>query len=125
MLTGEWDRWVDSVAFSPDSRTIYLTAECQCHDRVFQLPADGGGVWPAFPVLGGAFSGLVIPSRAAAPVLVARWQSMIHPSDVESLLRELLKFTPMRSPVPPSTKSRKLDRCLWGGTTSPPETDSP
>jgi dipeptidyl aminopeptidase/acylaminoacyl peptidase len=82
MLTGEWDRSVGSIAFTPDSRTIYLTAEDQGHDRVFQLPADGGDVRPAFPVLEGAYSDLVIPAHAAAPVLVARWQSMIHPADV-------------------------------------------
>jgi dipeptidyl aminopeptidase/acylaminoacyl peptidase len=82
ILTGEWDRSVGSIAFTPDSRTIYLTAEEQGHDRVFQLPADGGEVRPAFPVLEGAYSGLVIPAHAATPVLVARWQSMIHPADV-------------------------------------------
>jgi dipeptidyl aminopeptidase/acylaminoacyl peptidase len=81
-LTGEWDRSVESVAFTPDSRTIYVTAEDQGHDRVFQLPADGGEVRPAFPILEGGYSGLVIPAHAGAPVLVARWQSMVHPADV-------------------------------------------
>jgi len=82
MLTGEWDRSVGSIAFTPDSRTVYVTAEDQGHDRVFQLPADGGDVRPAFPVKEGSYSGLAIPAHAAAPVLVANWQSMIHPADV-------------------------------------------
>jgi dipeptidyl aminopeptidase/acylaminoacyl peptidase len=81
-LTGEWDRSVDSIAFTPDSRTLYVTAEDQGHDRVFQLPADGGDVRPAFPVKEGGYTGLVIPAHAAAPVLVACWQSMVHPADV-------------------------------------------
>jgi Tol biopolymer transport system component len=82
MLTGAWDRSVDSIAVTPDSRTVYVTAEDQGHDRVFQLPADGGDVRPAFPAKEGAYSGLVIPAHSAAPILVASWQSMVHPADV-------------------------------------------
>ena len=81
-LTGEWDRSVDSVAFTPDSRTIYVTAEDQGHDRVFELPADGGEVRPALQVLEGGYSGLRIPAHAPSPILVARWQSMVHPAEV-------------------------------------------
>jgi dipeptidyl aminopeptidase/acylaminoacyl peptidase len=82
MLTGTWDRSVGSLAFTPDSRTIYLTAEDQGHDWVFQLPADGGEVRAAFPVQAGGYSDLVIPARAPTPVVVALWQSMVHPADV-------------------------------------------
>jgi dipeptidyl aminopeptidase/acylaminoacyl peptidase len=81
-LTGAWDRSVDSIAFTPDSRTIYVTAEDQGHDRVFQLPADGGEVRPAFTMKEGSYSGLAIPAHASSPILVAEWQSMIHPADV-------------------------------------------
>jgi dipeptidyl aminopeptidase/acylaminoacyl peptidase len=82
LLTGGWDRSVDSIAFTPDSRTIYVTAEDQGHDRVFQLPAEGGEVLPAFAVKEGSYSGLAIPERAPTTVLVSLWQSMVHPSDV-------------------------------------------
>jgi dipeptidyl aminopeptidase/acylaminoacyl peptidase len=82
MLTGAWDRSVGAVAFSADSHTVYITAEDRGHDRVFQLPADGGEVRPAFPMQDGGYSGLVIATQAAAPVLVAQWQSMVHPPDV-------------------------------------------
>jgi dipeptidyl aminopeptidase/acylaminoacyl peptidase len=82
LLTGEWDRSVESIAFTPDSRTVYITAEDQGHDRVFQAPADGGAVRPAFAMNEGGYSGLAIPTRASATILVARWQSMIHPAEV-------------------------------------------
>ncbi len=82
LLTGDWDRSVDSLAFTPDSRTIYITAEDQGHDRVFRMPAEGGPVEPAFEVKEGAYSNLAIPERAPAPVLIALWQSMIHPAEV-------------------------------------------
>jgi dipeptidyl aminopeptidase/acylaminoacyl peptidase len=82
LLTGGWDRSVDSIAFSPDSSTVYLTAEDQGHDRLFELPANGGDVRPVPTVKEGGYSGLAIPERAAAPVLVALWQSMIHPAEL-------------------------------------------
>ena len=82
LLTGEWDRSVASIAFTPDSRTIYVTAEDQGHDKIFHLPADGGAVQPLFDAKDGTYSDLVIPSNARQPVLIARWQSMLHPADV-------------------------------------------
>src|SRR5262245_19045535 len=56
LLTADWDRSIDSLAFTPDSRTLYVTAEDQGHDRVFRMPADGGSVQPAFEVKEGAYS---------------------------------------------------------------------
>jgi dipeptidyl aminopeptidase/acylaminoacyl peptidase len=82
VLTDGWDRSVDSIAFTPDSRTIFVTAEDQGHDRVFRLSENGGPVEPAFNVSEGVYSGLVIPEHAAAPVLVALWESMVHPAGV-------------------------------------------
>jgi len=81
-LTAAWDRSVDSIAFSPDSRTVYLTAEDQGHDRVFELPADGGEVRQAFPMKEGCYSGLAIPEHAPTTMLVAEWQSMVHPPNI-------------------------------------------
>src|SRR6185295_7783483 len=44
ILTSTWDRSVGSFAFSPDSRSIYLTAEEAGNEKVFTTPADGGEV---------------------------------------------------------------------------------
>jgi dipeptidyl aminopeptidase/acylaminoacyl peptidase len=88
ILTAEWDRSVDSIAFTPDSRTIYVTAEDQAHDRIFRLPAEGGAVEPALEIKSGTYSGLVIPERASAPILVALWGSMVHPEDVVRITPE-------------------------------------
>jgi dipeptidyl aminopeptidase/acylaminoacyl peptidase len=82
ILTEKWDRSVDTVAFTPDSRTIYLTAEEHGLDRVFRMPASGGGVQPAFDMTEGSYSGLAIATRATQPVLVAAWQAMVHPPEV-------------------------------------------
>jgi dipeptidyl aminopeptidase/acylaminoacyl peptidase len=82
LLTGDWDRSVDSLAFTPDSHTIYISAEDQGHDCVFRMSADGGAVQPAFEAKDGSYSNLAIPPHASVPAMIALWQSMTHPADV-------------------------------------------
>ncbi len=82
LLTEKWDRSVDGFAFTPDSRTVYLTAEERGLDRLFRMPAGGGAVEPAFEMKEGGYSALGIAPQAAAPVLVANWGSMIRPPEV-------------------------------------------
>jgi dipeptidyl aminopeptidase/acylaminoacyl peptidase len=57
-LTADFDRQVDSFTFSPDSRTLYLTAEDDGQGRVFAVPAGGGTVTPVLE--GGSFGDLSI-----------------------------------------------------------------
>lgn len=82
ILTADFDRSVDSFAFTPDSRTIYLTAEEHGHDKVFALPAEGGPVRLAFPVTQGCYSALASAEKAPRLVLVANFTSMIQPPEV-------------------------------------------
>src|SRR6185295_15614578 len=44
ILTANFDRSVNGFAFTPDSKTIYLTAEEAGNEKLFTLPADGGEV---------------------------------------------------------------------------------
>lgn len=85
VLTAEWDRSVSGFAITPDSRQIYLTAEDRGHDGLFTMPAAGGAVQAAFEMKEGGYSGLAIPSGAAATRVVALWGSMIHPEDVVTI----------------------------------------
>jgi dipeptidyl aminopeptidase/acylaminoacyl peptidase len=71
LLTSKWDRSVDAYAFSPDSRTVFITSEDRGLDRIFRMPANGGEVRPAFEMKEGGYSGVVIPERAPRTVLVA------------------------------------------------------
>lgn len=82
LITDDWDRSVDGLAFTPDSRTVYLTAEDRGLDRLFRMPAGGGQVQPAFEMTEGGYSGLAIAPKASTPVFVANWGSMVHPPDV-------------------------------------------
>ncbi len=85
LLTEKWDRSVDGCAFTPDSRTVYLTAEDRGLDRLFRMPAAGGSVQPAFEMTEGGYSGVVIATRAPGLVMVANWGSMVHPPDVVAI----------------------------------------
>lgn len=81
-ISSEFDRSVDVLAFTPDSRTLYLLAEEAGHVKLFTLAAEGGAVKPAFEMKLGAYSGLAIPDKAAAPVLLANWESSINPAEM-------------------------------------------
>lgn len=82
ILTEGWDRSVDSFRFAPDNRTVYITAEEHGHDRLFVTPAEGGEVKSHHEVTVGGYSGLSIPSKAAATLLVASWFSTTNPPEV-------------------------------------------
>jgi len=82
ILTESFDRSVSDFAFTPDSSTIYLTAEDTGHDKLFVMPSGGGEVKPAFDVTLGAYSGLSSAGKSASLVLVANWQSMVNPPEV-------------------------------------------
>ena len=80
LISDGWDRSVSSFVFTPDSNRIYALSEDEGHDKIFEVPADGGAAHPAFEVADGAYSALAIRERA--PQLVALWGSMVHPDDV-------------------------------------------
>jgi dipeptidyl aminopeptidase/acylaminoacyl peptidase len=76
------DRPIGSWAFSPDSRTIYFTAEDAGHERVYSAPVGGGAATLVVDAPQGVFTGLDIPQRAAATVLVANWESAVNPLEI-------------------------------------------
>jgi dipeptidyl aminopeptidase/acylaminoacyl peptidase len=77
-LTEPFDRQVGDIAWSPDSRTLFFTAEDQAKVPVFAVAAAGG---PVRTVAGGASFG----DLRAAPdgrSLVATAASLTHPAEV-------------------------------------------
>jgi dipeptidyl aminopeptidase/acylaminoacyl peptidase len=82
ILTANWDRSVNSFAFSPDSKSIYLTAEEAGNEKVFQLPADGGEVRLAMDMTRGVYTNLKIPAKASSTILIASWESATNPPEV-------------------------------------------
>ncbi len=82
VITNNFDRSVGSFAFSPDSKTIYLTAEEAGHEKIFSMPADGGDVTIAMDLTRGVYTSLKIPSKAASTILIANWESATNPPEV-------------------------------------------
>jgi dipeptidyl aminopeptidase/acylaminoacyl peptidase len=77
-LTESFDRQVESFAFSPDSRTIYFTAEDAGRSHVFSVPAAGGAI--ATVIGGGSFGDLtVLPD---GETLVGTQVALNHPAEV-------------------------------------------
>ena len=78
-LSEGFDRQVDSAVFSPDSRTLYLTAEDNGLSPVFSVPVAGGAVTP---VLGGAGTlGDLAVSRDGRTI-VATQATLTHPAEI-------------------------------------------
>jgi dipeptidyl aminopeptidase/acylaminoacyl peptidase len=82
IMTANFDRAVSSFGFSPDSKTLYLLAEEQGHEKLFSMPAVGGDVVLAFPVSSGVYTNLSIPARAQSTALIGLWESSVNPSEV-------------------------------------------
>jgi dipeptidyl aminopeptidase/acylaminoacyl peptidase len=82
IIASELDRPVGSWAFTPDSRTIYFTAEDAGHERIYSASAAGGRATLAIDAPQGVYTGLDIPSRAPSATLFANWESAVNPLEV-------------------------------------------
>ena len=82
ILTAKLDRSVGSFAFTPDSKSIYLTAEEAGNEKLFTMPADGGEVTLAMDMTRGVYTNLRIPAKASSTILIANWESAINPPEV-------------------------------------------
>jgi len=82
ILTTRFDRSIGSFAFTPDSRSIYLTAEEAGNEKLFTMPADGDQVTLAMDMMRGVYTNLRIPAKASSTMLFANWESAINPPEV-------------------------------------------
>lgn len=82
ILTSKWDRSVGSLAFSPDSKSIYLTAEEAGNEKLFTMPADGGEVTLAMDMTRGVYTNLKIPLKAATTIVLVSWESATNPPEI-------------------------------------------
>jgi dipeptidyl aminopeptidase/acylaminoacyl peptidase len=82
ILTSGFDRSVGSFAITPDSKTIYLTAEDAGLEKLYALPASGGNVTLAMDMTKGCYTNLVISSNSSSPMWFVNWDSAINPPEI-------------------------------------------
>ncbi|HYU23751.1 MAG TPA: prolyl oligopeptidase family serine peptidase, partial [Thermoanaerobaculia bacterium] len=83
VLTGPpFDRSVAAYAFTPDSQTIYFTAEEAGLEKVFRVSSSGGDAQIAVDPRRGVYSRLMIAEKASSLVMTALWGSSINPAEV-------------------------------------------
>lgn len=85
VVTARWDRAVGSYAFSPDSKSVYITGEEAGNEKLFVMPADGGEVRLAMDMTRGAYTNLRIPNKASSTIVIANWESAINPPELFQL----------------------------------------
>ncbi|MDX1983213.1 MAG: S9 family peptidase [Bryobacteraceae bacterium] len=82
VVSEKLDRPISGLAFSPDSRTVYVTAEDAGLEKIYEFTASGGAPRSVTDTKAGVYSGLLSPERAAKPFLVALWGSSVNPAEV-------------------------------------------
>jgi dipeptidyl aminopeptidase/acylaminoacyl peptidase len=81
VVAGGPDLSVGDFEISPDSKSVFFTAENQGFVKLYRVPATGGETREVGTVKAGAYGGLNV-GGSAAPVVLATWQSAVHPPEV-------------------------------------------
>jgi dipeptidyl aminopeptidase/acylaminoacyl peptidase len=95
IITTNWDRSVGGFAFTPDSKSIYMTAEEAGNEKLFTMPADGGEVTLAMDMTRGVYTGLKIPAKASSTIVIVNWESAMNPPEVFRLDLKAKTQTPL------------------------------
>ena len=82
VLTANFDKGIGNFAFSPDSKTIYLTSEDAGLEKIYSMSASGGNVTQAIEQTKGVYTNLAIPAKANATTIFANWDSAINPPEI-------------------------------------------
>ena len=82
VLGASLDRPVGSFAVSPDSRTVYFTAENAGHEQVYVVRVAGGDAREVAGTTRGVYTHLVIPAKARNLALYVNWESANSPGEV-------------------------------------------
>jgi dipeptidyl aminopeptidase/acylaminoacyl peptidase len=78
-----FDRSIDSFIVTPDSRTIYFTAEDAGLMKIYTVPAAGGETKLAVDPQRGVYTNLTTAERASGQaVIVGLWASSVDPAEV-------------------------------------------
>src|SRR5664279_1833863 len=98
-LAPNFDRWVDAIAWSPDSKTIYLTAGNEGRSPIYQIAVAGENPWPEELVDGYNDSPTPTPD---GKTLVFNTMSISAPNEIYTAP---LMFAQCRMAFPPNAYS--------------------
>jgi dipeptidyl aminopeptidase/acylaminoacyl peptidase len=103
-LMPNFDRWVDSMSWSPDSKTIYFTAENEGQAPIYQINVTAANAWPEELVAG--FNDSPTPTPDGKNLVFDR-MSVMAPNEIYSAP---LMFPQCRMAFPPNAYS--IPDCL-------------
>jgi dipeptidyl aminopeptidase/acylaminoacyl peptidase len=98
-VSPNFDRWVDSMAWSPDSKTIYFTAENEGEAPIYAINVTAQNPWPMELVAG--FNDSPTPTSDGKTLVFDR-MSVAAPNEIYSAP---LMFPQCRMAVPPNSYS--------------------
>ena len=81
VITEPWDRSVSDFSIAADGRTLFMDAEDEGFDQLFQTPAQGGSVQRLFKVERGGYAAV----RPVADGLIALFQTAVQPPEIVRL----------------------------------------
>ncbi|HJQ10846.1 MAG TPA: prolyl oligopeptidase family serine peptidase, partial [Gemmatimonadaceae bacterium] len=81
IIAGGLELSVGDYEISPDNKTILFTAENHGHVRLYRVPATGGEAREVGTLNAGAYGGLSVGGTTNT-IVVANWQSAVHPPEV-------------------------------------------
>lgn len=82
LLTGGFDRAVDSYAVTPDSRSLYLTVPDAGMENLYRVPVSGGTPELVIAPKVGGYAGIDIPSDAKSTQIIASYGSSVNPAEI-------------------------------------------
>ena len=78
-----FDRSPDSMAVTPDNRTVYFTAEDAGLVKIYSAPVNGNGnASIAIEPERGVYDALQIAEKAPSVVMIGRWGSSTNPAEI-------------------------------------------
>jgi len=98
-VSPNFDRWVDSMAWAPDSKTIYFTAENEGAAPIYKIDVTAQTPWPQELVAG--FNDSPTPTSDGKTLVFDR-MSVEFPNEIYSAA---LEFPQCRMAVPPNAYS--------------------
>jgi dipeptidyl aminopeptidase/acylaminoacyl peptidase len=82
VISSGLDRAVSSFAVTPDSRTVYFTAEDAGNEKLYSVPVSGGTVQTLFGIEKGSYTNVAIPDRTGEVAVYANWESASNPGEI-------------------------------------------